>query len=50
MVIGKLGKDGCRFTKSFIFTLEFPKFCASSITKVAPREGGCMRVMFRGYQ
>jgi hypothetical protein len=49
IVIGKLGKDGCRFTKSSVFTLEFLKFCVSSITEITPREGGCMRATFRGY-
>jgi hypothetical protein len=49
IVIGKLGKDGCRFTKSYVSTLEFLKFYASNIIEVSPKEGGYMRVTFRGY-
>jgi hypothetical protein len=50
IVIGKLGKNGCRFTKSCVYALEFLKFHVSSITKVTPREGGCMKVTFKGYR
>ncbi len=46
---GKLGKDSCRFTKSSVSKLEFLKFCASRVTMVAPREGGCLKAMFGRY-
>jgi hypothetical protein len=49
IVIGKLGKDGCRFTKSYVFMLEILKFYASNIKGVSPKEGGCMKAAFRGY-
>jgi hypothetical protein len=46
---GKLGKDSCRFTKSYVSKFEFLKFRALSFTMDAPMEGGCLRAMFGKY-